>query len=551
MATANPATAGQEQPPAPAAPASQHTDTLQSMLNLIFLHSGRFLKETQAGGGSGRMKQQLQRVVPHATERFHDALDELENEVRLAQTVLRRDMALLKQDRKKKEAAAKQHEVEKARLAAESRNAPAARVDDAPVKEEKAATPPPPEPPAVQDVPESPKAKEPGPEPEPAKKEREDAKAPPPPPIETNVEPPKDPLFDATPTTANPHESDFDFDAMFGDAMDTSGDHHPHHDMMDTSGDMDFNLDDGNDGQSLLRGLEDFAKDGEDNNANQTSNMDIDFTVPDLPGLDMNTNDNSNTNADNNAAVAEKPAPEPEPAPVPAPVAAPKAEEPKPAAQPPPEEKKEETTNNDDMMATMATDDLEDLFNMDEYENPEQSSFDDAFFNFDQKHLMLKSTSLLFKMMTTTPSEPTPSEAPSNPPHTFDRNHPDQREITAILAKFNKGPLSVISLGKDGVLRTLSADRAILDAVGLSPRLVKAFLDRVPPDYRALTPELEDADGSKASEEELWLPNASLLPRPMSEEHRKKSLAQLEESQQQQAKVDHGGGKETDSVHPA
>ena len=85
----------------------------------------------------------------------------------------------------------------------------------------------------------------------------------------------------------------------------------------------------------------------------------------------------------------------------------------------------------------------------------------------------------------------------SNPPHTFDRNHPDQQEITAILAKFNKDPLSVISLGKDGVLRTLSADRAVLDAVGLSPRLVKAFLDRVPPDYRTLTPELEDADGSK------------------------------------------------------
>ena len=168
---------------------------------------------------------------------------------------------------------------------------------------------------------------------------------------------------------------------MFGDAMDTSGDNNPHNDMMDTSGDMDFNLDDGNDGQSLLRGFEDFAKDSEDDNANQTSNMDIDFTMPDLPGMDMNTNDNSNTNADKNAAAAEKPAPEPELAPVPAP--APKAEEPKPAAQPPPEEKKEETTNNDDMMATMATDDLEDLFNMDKYENPEQSSFDDAFFNFE------------------------------------------------------------------------------------------------------------------------------------------------------------------------
>ena len=154
-------------------------------------------------------------------------------------------------------------------------------------------------------------------------------------------------------------------------------------------------------------------------------------------------------------------------------------------------------------------------------------------------------------MTTTTPSQSTPSEEPSKPPHTFDRNHPNQQEITAILAKFNKDPMSVISLGKDGVLRTLSADRAVLDAVGLSPRLVKAFLDRVPPDYRALKPELEDADGSKASEEELWHPDASLLPRPMSEEQKKKSLAQLEESRQQQTKVDDGGGKNTDDTHHA
>ncbi|KAI4657252.1 uncharacterized protein J4E79_007869 [Alternaria viburni] len=124
------------------------------------------------------------------------------------------------------------------------------------------------------------------------------------------------------------------------------------------------------------------------------------------------------------------------------------------------------------------------------------------------------------------PSEPLSSEAPPNQPHTYDRNTPDQQEITAILAKFNKDPLalSVISLGKDGVLRNLSAD------LGLSPRLVKAFLDRVPPDYRALTPELEDADGSKATYEELWHPDPGLLPRPMGEEQKKKALASLQEN---------------------
>ena len=151
-------------------------------------------------------------------------------------------------------------------------------------------------------------------------------------------------------------------------------------------------------------------------------------------------------------------------------------------------------------------------------------------------------------MTKNTSSEPTSSEAPSNTPHTYDRNHPDQQEVTAILAKFNKDPLSIISLGKDGVLRTLSADRVVLDAVDLSPRLVKAFLDRVPPEYRALTPELEDVDGSKATEEELWHPNASLLPQPMSEDQKRKAIAQLEESQQQQAKVDDGDGKDIDKL---
>lgn len=337
------------------------------------------------------MKHQLQRVVPHATECFHDALDELENEVRLAQTVLRRDMALLKQDRKKKEAAAKQHEVDKARLAAEARNPPPA-LDNAPVKPEKPATPTPPqpEPSTVHDASEPTTAMD--IETDASKQEgasdnkaNQNGRAPSPPKTsaDANTEPPKDPLFDGTPPANNPNESDFDFDAMFGDAMDTSDQHNP--DMMDTSADMDFNLDSANDGSSLLRGLEDFAKNGDDDNANQTSNMDMDFTMPDLPSLDTNTN----TNTDSNATAATKSAPEAAPAP--------KADEPNPAAHPPPppppeEKKAEETTNNnnsstndnnDDLMGTMAADDLEDLFNMDEYANPEQSSFDDAFFNFE------------------------------------------------------------------------------------------------------------------------------------------------------------------------
>lgn len=134
-------------------------------------------------------------------------------------------------------------------------------------------------------------------------------------------------------------------------------------------------------------------------------------------------------------------------------------------------------------------------------------------------------------MSSPTSSNPAPLNPPSNPSHTYDRTHPDQQEVTSILATFNKDPkhLSVISLGTDGVLRNLTADRVVLDAVGLSPRLVKAFLDRVPPGYRALTPELENVDGSKVGEEQSWHPDKSLLPPPMSKEKQSEALARLEE----------------------
>jgi hypothetical protein len=128
--------------------------------------------------------------------------------------------------------------------------------------------------------------------------------------------------------------------------------------------------------------------------------------------------------------------------------------------------------------------------------------------------------------MTSTPS----TQAPDNACPVVDREHPDQQEVTAILKNFNKDPkhLSVISLGRDGVLRNLTADRDVLDAVRLNPRLVKAFLDRVPPAYRALTPEIEDVDGSNVADEDMWHPDRSLLPPPMDEKKKQEALAKLE-----------------------
>ena len=361
-------------PPVKPDTAPHHLDTLQSMLNLIFLTSGRFIKEHQAGGGTGRQKQSFIHAIPIATERFHDALDQLENEVALAQAVLRRDLALLKQDRKKREAAAKQHEVERQRLAAEPTSTALPTAEVPAVKGE----------PTTPELPVKVPAPPPADTPEKPEK-REDDPSPPPPVTESapaaNL-PANDTPVAATATAAaaasqpepvsepepepepEPEtQPDFDFDFEFGDAMDTSGNNDDQGDVMDTSGDLDFSLDEGP--SSLLPGLEDFAKSGDGDGDNAGSNdMDIDFSMADLP----------------DAPADAKPSVE-QPATT-------KPAEP-PAAQPVPpqgaQEAKPEDTNadNGDLMGTMAADDLEDLFNMDEYENPETTSFDDAFFNFE------------------------------------------------------------------------------------------------------------------------------------------------------------------------
>jgi hypothetical protein len=374
MSAVKPEPPAQEQLNAPPVVGAHHLDALQSMLNLVFLQSGRFIKEHQSGGGSERMKLALQRAVPVANERFHDALDELENEVRLAQVVMRRDLALLKQDRKKREIAAKEKEAEKARLAAESRNTPIVQKIPEPVVEKVSTSP----------LPEAPAEKEPEKASSPEKVlEREEENVPPP--IDTKIETTaeRDPLFDGTPTTANPQENEFDFDAMFGDAMDTSGDGTNQDDLMDTAGNMDFNFDEG---PSLLRGLEDFAKDSDDdaNPAQNATNMDIDLSMPDLPDLNASIEIAAPAEPSVPIKVATSPPPPPpvaQAAPVEPPVTSTTNNE---------TEKKDtavmtntDTTATDDLMGGMMTDNLDDLFNMDEYENPEQSSFDDAFFNFE------------------------------------------------------------------------------------------------------------------------------------------------------------------------
>ena len=59
-------------------------------------------------------------------------------------------------------------------------------------------------------------------------------------------------------------------------------------------------------------------------------------------------------------------------------------------------------------------------------------------------------------------------------PTTVPYNDPIQQEVTSILGslKHDLSLMGVISLGKDGVLRSLTADRDVVDAIGLNPKQI-------------------------------------------------------------------------------
>lgn len=107
----------------------------------------------------------------------------------------------------------------------------------------------------------------------------------------------------------------------------------------------------------------------------------------------------------------------------------------------------------------------------------------------------------------------------------------DQVEITTLLSNL-KQDLSltgVISLGTDGVLRSLTWDRRVVDAVGLSPAQITSFLRRIPGELGDPKP-FAGADGTKVSHEQWFNPDPGLLPPPLSEEKREKTMRRLEEN---------------------
>lgn len=251
--------------------------------------------------------------------------------------MLRRDLALKIADRKKRDAEVREKEAEASRLAAESsakKNAPP-QTADAPV----AAAPTQPDPTPQNNEPTTPVG-----EPPSLKREMEEA-APPVPPASA---PNEDTIMENVDLGGTTGTDDFDFDALFNDTVDAA----PTDDndvKMDTSGpDLNFSLDEP--APSLLRGVEDFANSGGDSStlpAGNSTSIDMDIPMPDFP-------DTKNTQPNEQNGTTKPP------------------EEP-PAQLP--------TTTDDLNLDTMTTDNLEDLFDLD-YENPEATQFDDAFFGF-------------------------------------------------------------------------------------------------------------------------------------------------------------------------
>jgi hypothetical protein len=92
--------------------------------------------------------------------------------------------------------------------------------------------------------------------------------------------------------------------------------------------------------------------------------------------------------------------------------------------------------------------------------------------------------------------------------------------------------MGILSLGNDGVMRSLTADRHVVDAVGLSPAQIAAYLDRMPLAFGQDDTLLKQADGTKVPREQWFSPDKALLPEPMSQEVRERTEQRMREDEE-------------------
>ncbi|KAI8630896.1 hypothetical protein F5Y19DRAFT_426896 [Xylariaceae sp. FL1651] len=119
----------------------------------------------------------------------------------------------------------------------------------------------------------------------------------------------------------------------------------------------------------------------------------------------------------------------------------------------------------------------------------------------------------------------------------WSREDPDQKELSAILDSFKMDIDGVISLGKDGILRSLTAERDVIGAAPLRPSLIAALHARMPKEYvdKYLTAEFDGVDGSKTPESAWYNPDKNILPKPWSELKKKKSIEELKAPKNQES----------------
>jgi hypothetical protein len=119
------------------------------------------------------------------------------------------------------------------------------------------------------------------------------------------------------------------------------------------------------------------------------------------------------------------------------------------------------------------------------------------------------------------------------PSHDQQQQIANQKELSQILKGVKHDPTlnGVFSLGKDEVLRSLTADREVVDTVALRPELIKALLDRMPHNPQAEI-DYRGVDGTKVPQEKWFHPDRSLLPAPFNppEERRNLSPEELEKN---------------------
>ncbi|KAM0290837.1 hypothetical protein ACHAPQ_011690 [Fusarium lateritium] len=106
-----------------------------------------------------------------------------------------------------------------------------------------------------------------------------------------------------------------------------------------------------------------------------------------------------------------------------------------------------------------------------------------------------------------------------------------QKEVTLIMRTMKRDAtlMGISQLGLDGIYRSLTADREVVDAVPLTPALIKAMLDRIP--YNEEREKLFcGVDGNKTAQEQWYKPLAGILPPPLEEKYRNVSEEELEEN---------------------